>query len=362
MKSTSKLESIQALRGFAALCVFFFHAKIPLALWSDEASAELLRVTSHGFIGVDVFFVISGFIMAWVTVLSGRPHDKPLAFATKRFFRVAPPYWIATAVALYLLTTGNTAEQLQRSFMFLPLSNEDPPFYGYALLTIGWTLNYEMLFYALFCAALLFGRFALAAVCAAICGLVIAVPILCGADGLNLSVLRPVNFTDPWFSLATNPLLLEFVLGIVCAAMYAKLRGRTPKTAAGALLAIGAAMMAWAFNTVTESGLQAGIPAAVLLLGAVLVEDVGLLKVPRVAVWLGEISFSFYLVHAAIVSLILYKVPPPLGSAGTYGKLFFMLAIILIVAHHWHRFIEMPSARLGVALAARINQVRASGD
>jgi peptidoglycan/LPS O-acetylase OafA/YrhL len=353
MSNTTKLESVQALRGFAALYVFTFHAKIPLPLWSEDASATLLHITNNGFMGVDIFFVISGFIMAWVAAM--RSNDGPLAFALKRFFRVAPPYWIATCVTLYLLVTGNTSDGLLKSLMFYPLSSHGGPFYGYALLNTGWTLNYEMLFYALFCASLLFGRYSLIALVIAICGLVFGFPILSG-DGFSVDVTRQLSVSEPYLMLATNPILLEFVLGIGCAVIYSKLRGKTPKVVAAVLLALGISLMAW---TTTRdginSGIEVGIPAAVLLLGSLLSEDSGLLRVPRFASWLGEISFSFYLVHAAIVQLVRYKVPPPLGSAGTYGQMLFELGIILLVASCWHRFIETPSARLGISLAGRLS-------
>ncbi|HBO83137.1 MAG TPA: acyltransferase, partial [Cupriavidus sp.] len=129
--SPNKLESIQALRAVAALYVFLFHTKAPLPLWSPESAAAWMDFVRHGFMGVDLFFVISGFIMAWVCVLSGKSKDGPLAFSAKRFFRIAPPYWIATVVVLYVLGQKTVHDDLQTSLLFMPLDFEPAPFYGY---------------------------------------------------------------------------------------------------------------------------------------------------------------------------------------------------------------------------------------
>jgi hypothetical protein len=348
----SKLESIQALRGFAALYVFLFHAKIPLPLWSDEASAAWLSIVHRGFMGVDVFFVISGFILAWTGVLSGKPNGGPVAFGIKRLFRVAPPYWIATLLVLYIFSMENKPDDLARSLLFMPLTGQEPPFYGYALHQVGWTLNYEMFFYVLFCGALFFGRYALAVVGAVLVGLVFGAPIFAGGD-ISFDAGRVLELPRNYLRLATNPLVLEFALGILCAWLFKVLRGRIPKGAVGSLLVAGVALMVW--RMLAHEGIYGvvglGLPAAVLLLGAVLSEDAGLIRIPRQLTWLGEMSYSIYLIHPIIVGIGIWKMAPPAGTGGLYGKLLFELGAILIAAHYWHRWIEQPSMRLGSRLA-----------
>lgn len=357
----SKFESIQALRGFAALYVFLFHVKIPVPLWSDQATESLVMLMNRGFMGVDIFFVISGFIMAWIGVLSGRSSDGPVAFGVKRFFRVVPPYWVATLVTIYLAQANETPEALLRSLLFYPVSPTDGgPFYGYALNVVGWTLNYEMLFYALFCVSLLFGRYTLYVLGASILGLVFAVPMLITGDGFSLSVTRALTANEPYLMLATNPIMLEFVLGIGCAVVYSKINGMTPKAFGGALLLIGIVMMGWTFwtHTGTHSVVRVGLPAAVLLLGAVLAEDAGILKIPRFASWLGEVSFSIYLIHVVVVLLVRHSMHKPGGDGAMYGQLLFEIGVILLAARYWHRFIEAPSAKLGIVLAGKLKVLK----
>ncbi|ARU23744.1 hypothetical protein RSSE_c3363 [Ralstonia solanacearum] len=348
----SKLESVQALRGFAALYVFLFHAKIPLPLWSDQSSNALLDVVHRGFMGVDVFFVISGFILAWSGVLSGKPNGGPVAFGIKRVFRVAPPYWIATFLALYIFAQGNTPDDLVRSLAFLPLSGEQPPFYGYAVHTVGWTLNYEMFFYAVFCGALFFRRYALVIVISVLVGAVFLTPLFVGGD-LSFAADRVLQLPRNYLRLASNPLVLEFAVGIACAMLFKTLRGKLPNAATAALLVIGIALMAWrmAAHAGMHGVLPLGLPAAVLLLGAVLAEDAGLLRVPRQLVWLGEMSYSIYLIHPIIVGIGMWKMAPPAGTGSLYGKFIFEFGAILISAHYWHQWVEVPSMRFGSRLA-----------
>jgi len=359
--SPNKLESIQALRAVAALYVFLFHTKAPLPLWSPESAAAWMDFVRHGFMGVDLFFVISGFIMAWVCVLSGKSKDGPLAFSAKRFFRIAPPYWIATVVVLYVLGQKTVHDDLQTSLLFMPLDFEPAPFYGYAVHGVGWTLNYEMLFYALFAGSLLFGRFALIAVVLTIGGLVFGVPYWMGAE-LSANPGRVLDLTEPYYRMATNPMMLEFVLGIAAAIAYWLLRGRTPKAIAAAILAAGVGLMVWRMGWYDggHSPVDLGVPAAILVLGAALAESAGILAVPKRAVWLGEMSFALYLVHSIVLQWLNQRMPAASGTGAIYGKLLFDFAAVLVASHYWYRFVETPSMRVGTVLAKAINRVKAA--
>jgi peptidoglycan/LPS O-acetylase OafA/YrhL len=132
--TTSTLQSIQLLRGIAALSVVYVH---------------VLATPNFGLFGVDIFFVISGFVMALVTT----KNTNPTSFFLHRLIRIVPLYWILTTclVAVIVIapnllgsTTLNFANFL-KSLFFIPYFKEShliQPF-----LFVGWTLNYEMLFY-----------------------------------------------------------------------------------------------------------------------------------------------------------------------------------------------------------------------
>jgi exopolysaccharide production protein ExoZ len=132
------LFNLQFLRGLAALGVVFYHADFHLAGdWHTDFS------------GVAIFFVISGFIMCFIT------REDADGFLAKRFIRIVPMYWLCTLIrfALLSLWTRDTslAADLPRSLLFLP--SEQLP-----LLGVGWTLNFEIYFYLVFASALWINR------------------------------------------------------------------------------------------------------------------------------------------------------------------------------------------------------------
>jgi exopolysaccharide production protein ExoZ len=127
-----QLKSIQILRAAAALGVLLDHA----GRWLDVAP-----IVDIGAAGVDLFFVISGFIMVYTSERLFGQTGAPQRFLARRIIRIVPLYWTLTAfAALVLFGFGpNTLG----SYLFIP-THRGP------ILTVGWTLNYEMMFYSLF--------------------------------------------------------------------------------------------------------------------------------------------------------------------------------------------------------------------
>lgn len=189
-----KLVGIQYLRAFAAIAVVVFHA-------AQRYGVDL----AEGARGVDVFFVVSGFIM-W-TLASTRPLA-PTGFFIDRIMRIAPMYWLATFAVILAgvvgLVSGSqndlSISSILKSLLFIPYiargANEIWP-----ILTPGWTLNYEMFFYAVF-AAFLFAphRFQLWGLTATFVCLILV--------GL---AFRP---HDPVLATYTDALLGHFIAGV----------------------------------------------------------------------------------------------------------------------------------------------------
>jgi exopolysaccharide production protein ExoZ len=197
----TQLLSIQYLRGLAALSVLGTHAlQWPLA----EMNMGLLKT---GRLGVDVFFVISGFI---ITTIAGDGRFDPREFLVRRAFRIVPAYWAATLLITILAvamptqfrTTVPTMEGLVKSLLFIPSLEPKAP-----LLLLGWTLNFEVFFYLVF-ASLFFLRseartFALLGIFAALVGV-----------GQFVSGLSHVE------AIYTSPSLIGFSFGIILAQAY----------------------------------------------------------------------------------------------------------------------------------------------
>src|SRR5829696_2873445 len=149
--------SIQYLRGVAALMVVYTHASVQTQRYADVE----LPFSAHGAAGVDIFFVISGFIM-WMTTIGDTPTSKPLPFISRRISRIVPLYWVLTTgiviVGLVrpdlLSSTVITVWHVLASFFFIPYPHPADNGSLVPVLIPGWTLNYEMFFYAIFACSL----------------------------------------------------------------------------------------------------------------------------------------------------------------------------------------------------------------
>jgi peptidoglycan/LPS O-acetylase OafA/YrhL len=180
-RATRTLLNLHLLRAVAALSVVYFHT-------TSEAGLNLpVNVGAHG---VDIFFVISGFIVTYVSVRS------PDRFFARRVIRVVPFYWTAT-VALFSLaafaphllrSTQPDLEQLVCSLFFVP---RETSYAGVVpTLVLGWSLNYEMYFYLMFAVALVVARRRAPLVCClGIAGTALGIA-LSGATHPSIRVLR----------------------------------------------------------------------------------------------------------------------------------------------------------------------------
>src|SRR5687768_14777695 len=141
----SKIDPLQALRAFAAISVMFFHGT---EMIEDQLGYLFLNnAFLAGFSGVDVFFVLSGFIILYTTRNKGL---SIAAFLKKRFVRISPIYWVVTAllIAAYFASPSPDSahkkdlEVILRSFLLFPQKQH--------VLGIAWTLSYEIIFYHVF--------------------------------------------------------------------------------------------------------------------------------------------------------------------------------------------------------------------
>jgi len=223
------IASVQYLRIFAVLLVVLFHGRVYSILY-PEVKSTLDYWFAFGRIGVDIFFMISGFVM-YITEYdadhspTGRGKwGRMLVFLTKRLIRVVPIYWLVTVIYYFLTVKYPNTQLVVSSLFFIPPEHidqaviKDPPFFAYPALIVGWTLNYEMWFYLVFALSLLFCKWRIVAI---VCFL--TVPLLFSWAYTQSFLLHPhqgIRYNIPYLSLISNPILLEFLAGIFLGAIY----------------------------------------------------------------------------------------------------------------------------------------------
>ncbi len=332
----SKLKWVELGRGLAALAVVAFHASRMMR--EPQYSGQIFKPEwfSLGFLGVDFFFVLSGFIILYVHLSDiGRP-ERLGRYAWRRATRIFPTYWIILGFALLCnLALQSTKAPLGIGWLTQQISLMPgfEPWLGPA-----WTLRFEMLFYGLF-STLLIGR----RVGLTVLGLWLAL-IVTSMTGVS-------DYSDPdrqlnfWF-IVTNPLNLNFFMGMSLA--YAVKTGKGEEALTLLFASFGALFLA----LTPQSGIDwyspmrfPGIGAiAAALLGGLIYCDRKGWGVPHFMTWLGSISYSLYLCHVTVMGLFLAT----LSHSGLYGQLpkavIFggQIVLALAAATAVYRFLEKP--------------------
>lgn len=267
MKNRSTIDSLQAGRGLAALAVVLLHASIAAKAFAGWATG--FAVLQYGYLGVDFFFVLSGFIIFHSTV---DRHRIPAEYAIARFRRVYLPYWpigIAMAAAYTLLpslSAGNHAWSWLPTLTLAPVDS-------HPALSVAWTLQHEILFYLLFGIFYFSGLLWLGLAAWAICILGI---------GHHLP-FEAVN--------------LEFFMGIAAAMAYRAKRAPWPLL----LLALLPLLVWVALGADEAHRAWTGAMFALIVAPLAQFEQRGL-RVPRTLVLLGSESYSLYLIHDPLIS------------------------------------------------------------
>lgn len=316
--------SIQYLRGAAALLVVLHHARNPYP-WLFNPLEQF-----DGFArGVDVFFVISGFIMAAIG-----SRESPIDFARKRIVRVAPIYWLTTLAAATLLfmkkgMDPDLSDHLLKSVLFIPHLN--PAGEAFPVLPPGWTLNYEMYFYALFFLCL-WTRHPVRH-----CFILL---LACVALG------KFAEPTSPLSAAYTDHLLTEFAAGLLVGRYRRQIVSRPWLVW---LAPVGCVLL---FGTQHWSMSMAG--AAFIVAGALAWES----RIACVAIGkqLGDASYFTYLSHYFVLGALL-KIWARLPLSGWLQFTSLLIACVLvsiIVGLLGHRLVEKPLTRyLNTLLSSR---------
>lgn len=299
--------SIQYLRAIAALMVVCFHMRtsgiVPMSFWTSWLAS-----------GVDIFFVISGFIMVRSTEGKGMSAKE---FFIKRLVRIVPLYWLLSYFAVKL--DGVSFWHNAASFLFIPAVH---PEYGryWPILEPGWTLNFEMFFYLIFGLTFALPPRRQLALIAILFSLLVFV-------GTVFSLPGSINFY-------TNPLLLEFVAGMALARFSRQLPAWS--CLAGVALLIG--LQPYDLPRIIGFGIPAAIVFSSLLSAESRLPRIGVLKI------IGDSSYAIYLVHlftlgtARLFWLRIFEL--------NYAFLLFAMIVTILIGIMLHIGFERPVTRI----------------
>ncbi|WP_180952925.1 acyltransferase family protein [Acetobacter aceti] len=353
-KVIGKIESLQALRGFAAFFVCLMHFAMDND-WNVDSShhknsyfvARLLG--SFGASGVDIFFCLSGFIISHSIITRDYTPSirNSLTFLIKRAFRIFPAYWIA------LLGGGASSQILGADFNFLKDNMSLRSIFlmtnKITLLPQAWTLAYEMWFYI--------GIFLIVSISHKKTFLYsLSIWAVCQASILILNRFNILHIT--YFTLS-NPQIMEFFLGVFASWTFLKTgRYAVPSIISGLVIAIWGSVVCYSrlgHNGSLFDGERFfffGIPGALIIYGLSSLERLGKFSPPVIACRIGDISYSLYLWHTIIMALSIYFiwVFPLYAHVDISIKIILMMVVSLIVALTSFRCIELPFIKIGESL------------
>jgi exopolysaccharide production protein ExoZ len=306
MKSagSSRLDLLQALRALAALLVVGDHAILNLVEKAglDGSKRELAYIFGHS--GVSIFFEISGFIMIYTSFHLFAKEGASVEFLIRRILRIGPLYWAISFIIvlkLIIINSPISAMEVLKSFTFIPFLDQDGkyrPIYG-----LGWTLNYEILFYLVFSFALILRRrIGLSFLFITLIGFVLAgrywEPGKTG-DGLGLALAF-------WM----DPIILLFLGGVALGLLRIKcneLNRLSPLSfdqgLVLVLLCLGLLVLYALYNPPVSSS-EFALVTGVTLVVAIGAMDANLKTGGFIHRWfllLGNASYSIYLTHSFLV-------------------------------------------------------------
>ena len=325
------IVGVQFLRFYAALCVILTHTL-----------AEQNYAIKVGNFGVDLFFVISGFIIVYVTETQTR------AFLLRRLIRIVPLYWLFTALLVVIgfamphFLNGFRADPLYiaSSFLFIPHYVEGQ---GYSpVLNLGWTLNFEMFFYILFFVAMKISHRYRAVICAAML-------LACVAA---VQAYWWVFQEEHFFIFYKKEIMLCFVWGMTCYYILCwnglgRLFAKLPLVALALPLLALPVLQYFAFkhdfNSTVPRFVLYGVPSLILMTW-VLHSEARLKPVGAVLNRLGDYSYSMYLIHLYVIALLARVVGVETGGFEEFLVYFtFIVAAVLVASHVCLVLIERPS-------------------
>ena len=325
-----RIDNIQLLRGIAALMVCLFHLR---GLLNTPTSLLGTKFFGGGAMGVSVFFIISGFIMVYTTRKSDGSKLYVKNFMIKRLIRIIPLYYIMVLLWIFAYDThldyfSKDYLTLVKTLCFVPIFDSlIGPSYGMPPLKVGWSLNYEVFFYLLFGLSLFMKRFRWAVLFGTFAVLVVLVPLIFKGY-VAFDPYFNYHFQWPYFLMITNPMMLYFVMGVAFGILYNSkfvLKYKWLQTSV-LIVSIGLFLMIYfRLSPFIDNFFINLFICSLLVFGLLFFNKDKGIRVPKVFVYLGDMSYSLYLIHPTVI-IVLPRFLRLIGFAGKLGgTLYFFL-------------------------------------
>jgi len=296
-----RLNLLQVMRGFASILVLLAHCDL---IYNQNYNQDFwFKIFNFGGSGVDFFFVLSGFLIFYLHKKDIGNRGKVLSFFRKRITRIYPIYWVVLTLKLsasWILsydpdTSQRSFLEILKAFLLFP---QDRTILSSSFLGVSWTLSFEVFFYIIF-------------------GILMAVStrwsfVIIGAWILgtlaNFTGLIDLSQSDLLIQFVFHEHNLEFVLGGLAAFTVSKYKSNSNQGMA--LLCVGIFLYTlYAINMnykIVEISriIGYGIPSLLMIVGSTYLETYKNIRVPGVLTYIGDASYSVYLMHGFAINNI----------------------------------------------------------
>lgn len=357
----NKILSIHYLRGIAALLVVFFHFSIYLDGVYVQKDLGWILFGSGAF-GVDLFFMISGFVI----VLSTQKKSSTSVFLVRRFFRVYPIFIFVFIIGALTVYSKESSTDLLKAALLIHKDYSKPsPTFGYNILGTAWTLSYEVYFYLVFSIAMTISdRYKVIISSAMLLIPVISLQLFfTGTFSFSGSASPQIAIDTPIYGLIrfmASPILIEFVIGMLFFEVFSKTKFKLNAPAATFVFALccGIFLTFYFSQFNNEFGLHGfGLWAIFLLFGSLTYDKSIGFKENKALIFLGDISYSLYISHYVFVNAVAYYTPSFMNELTGIGKFILMATATISTGVAIHYAIEKPSINLGKRLESSLKKL-----
>ncbi|QIE96865.1 acyltransferase [Pantoea stewartii] len=362
------IYTIGYARGLAALFVVLFHFRDYInGVYSQKNLGEILF--GPGVSGVDIFFIISGFIIVYSTKkIEGNDIAK---FIIRRFFRIYPLLILSVILFTFVTPQEFSAEQIIKSLIPYHLDySQEAPYFGYNVYVPAWTITYEVVFYSVFVVSMAVSHKYRTLICSSIIILLYLYLNTHFGDGINFDAHKTINLESQFsgagfFYILSSPMMTEFVFGMILCELYMKTNsieiGCMHKISSFYLWFCTGIFLTFWFSwwSFGHGPLNFGIWAVIIIPAVILYEKFNIIAVNKKLLFLGDISYSIYMTHIVVVYALGWYADyiPLYKNLSGFSKLFYVVTICISVAYICHVLIEKPMHKFSRKLISKIDSV-----